>query len=95
MDTNSLLANIIRNARHFSHQKEFLNYHRTSASLESAINARKIMEYNTTKAKYDLLKEKLEKYDMQKKNFIDKEKKILENIKEYKKEYQKYLNEKS
>ena len=115
MDTNSLLANIIRNSRHFSHQKEFLNYHRKSASLESAINARKIMEYNTTKAKYDLLKEKLEKYDMQKKNFIDKEKKILENIeknnlnslmvgsnknileniKEYKKEYQEYLNEKS
>lgn len=53
MDTNSLLANIIRNSRHFSHQKEFLNYHRKSASLESAINARKIMEYNTTKAKYD------------------------------------------
>ena len=79
------------------------------------LNARKIMEYNTTKAKYDLLREKLEKYDMQKKNFIDKEKKILdnieknnlnslmvgsnknilENIKEYKKEYQEYLNEKS
>jgi len=80
MDTNSLLANIMRNSSNFRHQKEFLYYHRKSASLESAIKVRKLMEYNSTKAKYDLLKEKLEKYDMQKKKFAEKEKIILENI---------------
>ena len=115
MDTNSLLANIMRNSSNFRHQKEFLYYHRKSASLESAINVRKLMEYNSTKAKYDLLKEKLEKYNMQQKKFAEKEKIILENIeknklnslnagpnktilekiKEYKNEYQEYLNGKS
>ena len=80
MDTNSLLANIMRYSSNFRHQKEFLYYHRKSASLESAINVRKLIEYNSTKAKYDLLKEKLGKYDMQQKKFEEKEKIILENI---------------
>ena len=80
MDKDSLLLNIIFNSGSFKHKEKLLHYHRKSASLESSINRRKLIEYNTRKKQYNLLQAEIDKYDIQKKNYIDKENKILEFI---------------